>query len=73
MSMLRITVGPLEFTARLEEADAPQTCTAFSQLLPFRNKIIQAPAKYCFILGGSARRKSFSPMEALASPVNSGS
>ena len=42
MSMLRITVGPLEFTARLEEADAPQTCAAFSQILPFRNKIIQA-------------------------------
>jgi len=40
--MLRITVGPLEFTARLEEADAPQTCAAFSQILPFRNKIIQA-------------------------------
>ena len=42
MTMLRITIGSLEFTARMEEADAPKTCAAFSQLLPFRNKIIQA-------------------------------
>ena len=42
MSMLRITVGPLEFTARMEETDAPETCAAFSKLLPFRNKLIQA-------------------------------
>jgi hypothetical protein len=42
MSMLRISVGSLKFTARMEEADAPKTCEAFSTLLPFRNKIIQA-------------------------------
>ncbi len=42
MSMLRITVGPFEFTARMEEADAPHTCEAFSRILPFRSKIIQA-------------------------------
>ncbi len=42
MTMLRITVGPLTFTARLEEADAPQTCAAFSKLLPFHNKLIHA-------------------------------
>lgn len=42
MMMLQITVGPLVFTARMEEVDAPQTCKAFSQLLPFHNKIIQA-------------------------------
>ena len=42
MTMLRITVGPLEFTARMEEEDAPKTCATFSQLLPFRNKIIHA-------------------------------
>jgi uncharacterized protein DUF3830 len=42
MSMLRITAGPLEFTARMEEADAPKTCAAFSKLLPLHNKIIQA-------------------------------
>ncbi len=42
MTMLRITAGPFEFTARMEETDAPQTCAAFSKLLPFRNKIIHA-------------------------------
>jgi Protein of unknown function (DUF3830) len=42
MTMLRITVGPLVFMARMEEADAPQTCTAFRKLLPFRNKLIHA-------------------------------
>ncbi len=42
LNMLRITVGSLEFTARLEEEDAPQTCAAFAKLLPFRNKIIHA-------------------------------
>ncbi len=42
MNMLRITVNALEFTARLEEEDAPQTCAAFTKLLPFRNKIIHA-------------------------------
>jgi hypothetical protein len=39
---LRLTIGPYQFTARLEEALAPQTCAAFGQLLPFRNKLIQA-------------------------------
>ena len=42
MSTLKITSGPFVFTARMEEADAPQTCEKFSQLLPFRNKIIHA-------------------------------
>ena len=42
MTMLRITAGPFVFTARMEEEDAPQTCAAFSKLLPFRNKIIHA-------------------------------
>jgi hypothetical protein len=40
--MLRITVGPLAFTARWEEAAAPRTCAAFAKLLPLRNKLIQA-------------------------------
>jgi hypothetical protein len=40
MSQLRITAGPFEFTARLEEERAPQTCEAFGRLLPFENKII---------------------------------
>jgi hypothetical protein len=42
MTMLRITVGPLVFTAHMEEADAPQTCAEFRKLLPFRNKLIHA-------------------------------
>ncbi len=42
MNLLRITVGPLQFTARWEEGAAPQTCAAFKRLLPFRNKLIQA-------------------------------
>ena len=42
MSNLRIMAGPIEFIAQMEEGAAPQSCAAFSQLLPFRNKIIQA-------------------------------
>jgi hypothetical protein len=42
MTMLRITAGPFVFTARMEEEDAPQTCTEFRKLLPFRNKLIHA-------------------------------
>ncbi len=40
MSQLRITAGPFEFTARLEEERAPQTCEVFGRLVPFENKII---------------------------------
>ena len=42
MTKLRITAGPFEFIAQMEEAAAPATCAAFKKLLPFRNKIIQA-------------------------------
>jgi Protein of unknown function (DUF3830) len=42
MTMLRITAGPFTFTARMEEADAPKTCEAFSRILPFHSKLIQA-------------------------------
>lgn len=40
--MLRIVVGSLVFTARLEEQAAPLTCAAFMKMLPFRNKLVQA-------------------------------
>ncbi len=40
--MLRIVVGPIEFTARLEAEAAPITVAAFRKLLPMRSKIIQA-------------------------------
>jgi len=39
---VRITVGSLRFTARLEEERAPKTCAAFLAVLPFRNKLLQA-------------------------------
>ncbi|MCE7983439.1 MAG: DUF3830 family protein [Caldilinea sp. CFX5] len=42
MKHLRIIAGPFTFLARLEENAAPKTCAAFTQILPFRNKIIQA-------------------------------
>ncbi len=43
MTELRITVGTqYTFIAYLEEEDAPKTCQAFSNLLPFKNKLIHA-------------------------------
>ena len=42
MTTLRITVGTLEFVAHMEEENAPNTCAAFSKLLPFHSKIIHA-------------------------------
>lgn len=42
MTNLRITAGPYVFTARMEEAAAPQTCEAFKKLLPYTQKIIHA-------------------------------
>ncbi len=42
MTMLRITVGSIQLTARMEEENAPQTCAAFRRLLPFRSRLIQA-------------------------------
>ena len=42
MTLLRITVGDLLFVAELEEEAAPRSCAAFSRLLPFRERVIQA-------------------------------
>jgi len=42
MKMLKITVGPYVYTARMEEEAAPLTCEAFGRLLPYRQKIIHA-------------------------------
>ncbi len=42
MPAVRITAGPLVFTATMETESAPKTCAAFASLLPFRNRIIQA-------------------------------
>jgi uncharacterized protein DUF3830 len=40
MTSLKITAGPHEFTAMLEDAKAPRTCAAFQRLLPFESKLI---------------------------------
>jgi Protein of unknown function (DUF3830) len=40
MTHLRIKAGPYEFTARMEEEHAPETCAKFLTLLPYRQQII---------------------------------
>jgi hypothetical protein len=42
MKEIRVTAGPFTFAARMETDAAPQTCTAFAKLLPFRQKLIHA-------------------------------
>lgn len=42
MTILRITAGPFVYLARMEVANAPETCAAFQKLLPYRQKIIHA-------------------------------
>ena len=42
MTRVRIKAGGFEFMARLEDADAPQTCAVFRTMLPFQSRIIQA-------------------------------
>jgi hypothetical protein len=42
MVNIRITVGTLHFTGRLEQELAPQSCAAFLARLPFRNSLVQA-------------------------------
>jgi hypothetical protein len=39
---VRITVGDLRFTARLETELAPKTCATFTAMLPLEARIIQA-------------------------------
>jgi len=41
-TLLRITAGPFQFTARMEDEAAPRTCAAFRALLPYRQKLIHA-------------------------------
>lgn len=40
MTKLKIKAGGYEFTAKLEEELAPNTCEAFKKMLPFENKLI---------------------------------
>jgi len=55
--VVRITVGPLVFTARFEDSLAPKTCAAFRKLLPYRQKIIHArwSGEACWIPLGDFR------------------
>jgi hypothetical protein len=40
MTQIRITAGPFEFEARLEEDAAPKTSALFLSLLPYKERII---------------------------------
>jgi hypothetical protein len=40
MTKIRITAGPHEFEAKLEQETAPKTCELFLSLLPYRERII---------------------------------
>lgn len=42
MAMVRITVGPYTFGAKLETEAAPKTCAAFLKLLPWQKQVLQA-------------------------------
>jgi hypothetical protein len=54
-NLLRITASTFTFMARLEEASAPQTCSAFRQILPFQQQLIHArwSGEACWIPLGS--------------------
>jgi hypothetical protein len=40
MQMIKVTVGPFEFTAKMEANDAPNTCAEFNRLLPYKSQVI---------------------------------
>ncbi|MDO9059443.1 MAG: DUF3830 family protein [Bradyrhizobium sp.] len=40
MTTLRITAGPYQFEARLEEELAPKTCAAFRAAMPFESQAV---------------------------------
>ena len=40
MNFLKITAGPYTFKARLLKAEAPRTCAALLQRLPFKTRIV---------------------------------
>ena len=42
MRCIHLTVARFKFTARLEEQSAPLTCSAFRELLPYRQKLVHA-------------------------------
>ncbi len=57
--MLRITIGPYTFRARLEADLAPRTCEAMHNLLPIQAQIIHArwSGEAMWIPGGDAHLK----------------
>lgn len=57
MSGVVIQVGGYRFSARWEEAAAPQTCAAFRALLPYRQRLIHArwSGESCWIPLGDFR------------------
>jgi hypothetical protein len=42
MTTIPVIIGPLQFTAQMEEADAPKTCRFIRQLLPLQANAVQA-------------------------------
>jgi len=42
VEFLRVIIGDLKFTARLEHTLSPITCAKFCAMLPFRGKLLQA-------------------------------
>ena len=40
MQRLKITAGPFEFTARMEEERASKTCAAFRRMLTYESKVV---------------------------------
>jgi len=38
--MIKITIGPFEFKAKMKAKDAPDTCAEFSKLLPYTSQVI---------------------------------
>lgn len=40
MTKLKIHAGPYVFDAVLEEADAPKTCAAFRETLPYKSQLV---------------------------------
>jgi hypothetical protein len=55
MSKIQIIVGPLRFVGRLEADLAPVTCEVFTNLLPYKQKLIHArwSGEACWIPLGS--------------------
>jgi hypothetical protein len=58
MTVVKITAGPFLLSGRLEVERAPKTCAHFSEMLPFRNKLIHVrwSGEGCWIPMGDTPR-----------------